>query len=317
MNATDISFPNLGIYLQNVPKSFNIGPITIALYGMTFALGIVLGLIVASHVSKEFGQKENDFWDFAIRVIIGGLIGARIYYVIFSWDYYKDSPIDVFKIWEGGIAIYGGVIGAFLTAFLFTKRKKLNGFILADAAMPALILGQAIGRWGNFFNREVFGKYSNNLLAMRLPLAAIREADKKPELMAHVAEGENFVQVHPTFFYESVCNFALFGLLMLFRKKRAFNGEMCLWYFAGYGVIRFIIEGIRTDQLYITGTQIPVSQVVAIALIAVAVAGEIACRILISKDKLPEILKVKNPEPVAEPEEKSEEKSEEESKEEN
>ena len=312
MSSTDISFPNLGIYLKNVPKSFDIGPITIALYGITFSIGIILGLIVASHVSKEFGQKENDFWDFAIRVIIGGLIGARIYYVIFSWDYYKDSPIDVFKIWEGGIAIYGGVIGAFLTAFLFTKRKKLNGFILADAAMPALILGQAIGRWGNFFNREVFGKYSNNLLAMRLPLAAIREADKKPELMAHVAEGENFVQVHPTFFYESVCNFALFGLLMLFRKKRAFNGEMCLWYFAGYGIIRFIIEGIRTDQLYITGTQIPVSQVVAITLITVAVAGEIVCRILISKDKLPEILKVKNSEPISEAEAKSEETSKEE-----
>ena len=292
MNSTDISFPNLGIYLSNVPKQFYIGKFSIALYGVTFAIGILLGLIVASKVAKEYGEEENNFWDFAIFVIIGGLIGARIYYVIFSWEYYKNDLLSIFNLRQGGIAIYGGVIGAFLTAFIFSKVKKINGFVMADAAMPALILGQAIGRWGNFFNREVFGQYTNNLFAMRLPIDAVRARDISADLASHIGEGENFIQVHPTFLYESVCNLILFALLLIFRKKRAFNGEACLWYFAGYGIIRFIIEGIRTDQLYLIGTTIPVSQVVAIVLIVVAIAGEIVFRTLIKKEKLPKVLKI-------------------------
>ena len=292
MNSTDISFPNLGIYLSNVPKQFYIGKFSIALYGVTFAIGILLGLIVASKVAKEYGEEENNFWDFAIFVIIGGLIGARIYYVIFSWEYYKNDLLSIFNLRQGGIAIYGGVIGAFLTAFIFSKVKKINGFVMADAAMPALILGQAIGRGGNFFNREVFGQYTNNLFAMRLPIDAVRARDISADLASHIGEGENFIQVHPTFLYESVCNLILFALLLIFRKKRAFNGEACLWYFAGYGIIRFIIEGIRTDQLYLIGTTIPVSQVVAIVLIVVAVAGEIVFRTLIKKGKLPKVLKI-------------------------
>jgi len=292
MNSTDISFPNLGIYLSNVPKQFYIGKFSIALYGVTFAIGILLGLIVASKVAKEYGEEENSFWDFAIFVIIGGLIGARIYYVIFSWEYYKNDLLSIFNLRQGGIAIYGGVIGAFLTAFIFSKVKKINGFVMADAAMPALILGQAIGRWGNFFNREVFGQYTNNLFAMRLPIDAVRARDISADLASHIGEGENFIQVHPTFLYESVCNLILFALLLIFRKKRAFNGEACLWYFAGYGIIRFIIERIRTDQLYLIGTTIPVSQVVAIVLIVVAIAGEIVFRTLIKKGKLPKILKI-------------------------
>ena len=294
MNATDISFPNLGIYLENVPKQFKLfGNFTIAMYGIIFAVGILAGLFVASHVAKEYKQKEDDFWSFAIWVIIGGLIGARIYYVVFSWEYYKDNFWNVFNLRQGGIAIYGGVIGAFLTAFIFSKIKKLNGFTLADAAMPALILGQAIGRWGNFFNREVFGQYTDNIFAMRLPIDAVRARDISADLASHIGEGENFIQVHPTFLYESFCNLVVFALLMIFRKKRSFNGEMCLWYFGGYGIVRFIIEGIRTDQLYLIGTTIPVSQVVAVILVVAAVIGEIVCRILIKKDKLPEILKIK------------------------
>ena len=293
MNATDISFPNLGIYLTNVPKQFFIGNFSIAFYGITFAIGILCGLIVASKVAKEYGQEEGTFWDFAIFVIVGGLVGARIYYVIFSWEYYKDNFWSIFNLRQGGIAIYGGVIGAFLTAFIFSKVKKINGISLADAAMPGLILGQAIGRWGNFFNREVFGQYTNNIFAMRLPIEAVRPRDISADLASHIAEGENFIQVHPTFLYECVCNLVVFALLLVFRKKRSFNGEMCLWYFAGYGIVRFIIEGIRTDQLYLIGTHIPVSQVVAITLICVAVVGEVMCRMLIKKGKLPKILQIK------------------------
>ena len=128
---------------------------------------------------------------------------------------------------------------------------------------------------------------------MRLPIDAVRARDISADLASHIGEGENFIQVHPTFLYESFCNLVVFALLMIFRKKRSFNGEMCLWYFGGYGIVRFIIEGIRTDQLYLIGTTIPVSQVVAVILVVAAVVGEIVCRILIKKDKLPEILKIK------------------------
>ncbi len=266
----NINFPNLHIYLDHVGKSIQIGNFTIAYYGIVIAFGMLAGLMIACYQAKKTGQDPDTYVDLALIAIICSLIGARIYYVIFRWDYYKDDLWGIFRIREGGLAIYGGVIAAILTTFIFSKVKKIPFGRLCDTAGLGLLLGQIIGRWGNFFNREVFGGYCDNLFAMQLPLSAVRASDVTEELMEHVVEldGVRYIQVHPTFLYESVWNLALLILLLLFFRRRKFEGEIFLWYLFGYGVGRFWIEAVRTDQLKIPGTGCPVSMVVAAAFAA-------------------------------------------------
>jgi len=278
MELMDIAFPNLGIYLNNVPKGFSVFGFWIALYGVVIAVGVLAGISIAAHVAKKTGQDPEMYWDFAIYAVIFSIIGARIYYVIFSWDQYKDNLLSIFNIREGGLAIYGGVIAAFITIYVYSKIKKLNGFIVADTGVVGLILGQAIGRWGNFFNREVFGEYTENIFAMRIPAEMVRRSDISETIAAHMqAEGVNYIQVHPTFLYESLWNLGVFVLLLLWWKHKKFDGEVALLYFAGYGLGRFWIEAIRTDQLMIPGTMLPVSQVLA----AVLVVGAVVCDIVV------------------------------------
>lgn len=276
MELMDIAFPNLGIYLNNVPKGFSVFGFWIALYGVVIAIGVLAGISVAAHLAKKTGQDPEMYWDFAIYAVIFSIIGARIYYVIFSWDQYKDDLLSIFNIREGGLAIYGGVIAAFITVFVYAKIKKVNGFMVADTGVVGLILGQAIGRWGNFFNREVFGEYTEGLLAMRLPADMVRTRDISESIAAHM-EGVNYIQVHPTFLYESLWNLGIFILLLLFWKHKKFEGEVALLYLGGYGLGRFWIEGIRTDQLFIPGTELPVSQVLA----AVLVVGAVLCDLIV------------------------------------
>lgn len=276
MELMDIAFPNLGIYLNNVPKGFSVFGFWIALYGVVIAIGVLAGISVAAHLAKKTGQDPEMYWDFAIYAVIFSIIGARIYYVIFSWDQYKDDLLSIFNIREGGLAIYGGVIAAFITVFVYAKIKKVNGFMVADTGVVGLILGQAIGRWGNFFNREVFGEYTEGLLAMRLPADMVRTRDISESIAAHM-EGVNYIQVHPTFLYESLWNLGIFILLLLFWKHKKFEGEVALLYLGGYGLGRFWIEGIRTDQLFIPGTEFPVSQVLA----AVLVVGAVLCDLIV------------------------------------
>lgn len=278
MNVGDIAFPNLGIYLKDVPKSFSIFGFDIAFYGLLIGLGVLAGILTAAHVAKVTGQNPDDYWDFAIYAVIFAIIGARIYYVVFSWDYYKDDLLGIFKLRNGGLAIYGGVIAAFITLFVYSRIKKRDPLLIGDTCMPGLILGQAIGRWGNFMNREVFGEYYDGLFSMQLPVEAVRARDISDNIYAHIPEGANYINVHPTFLYESVWNLLVFAALLLFRKHKKFNGEMCLLYFGGYGLGRFFIEGIRTDTLFIPGTTLPVSQVLALLMVIFSVAADIVVR---------------------------------------
>ena len=280
INGTDIAFPNLGLYLNNVPKGFSVFGFQIALYGVIIGIGVLCGVLMAAHVAKKEGMDPDMIWDFAIYAIIFSIMGARIYYVIFQWDMYKTNLISVFNLRNGGLAIYGAVIAAFLTLFVYTRIKKQSFLKMVDVCVPGLILGQAIGRWGNFTNREVFGGYTDNLVAMRLPKLAVRVRDITPDIDAHtiIINGIEYIQVHPTFLYESLWNLLILCLMLVYHKHKKFSGEIWLLYLGGYGLGRFWIEGIRTDQLYLTGTSIPVSQLIAIICVVVAVAADIAVR---------------------------------------
>lgn len=284
MDIKDIAFPNLGIYLKDVPRSFSVFGFEIAYYGLIIGIAVMAGLLTAVQIAKKTGQNADDYWDFAIWAIIFSIIGARIYYVAFSWDDYKDNLIEIFKLRNGGLAIYGGVIAAFITLFGWCRIKKKNPLLFGDTAMPGLILGQAIGRWGNFMNREVFGDYYNGLFSMQIPIDAVRDkSDITDNIASHIPEGANYINVHPTFLYESVWNLLIFMVLLIFRKHKKFDGELCLLYLGGYGLGRFVIEGIRTDTLFIPGTTMPVSQVLALIMVIFAVVTDVIVRIRLKK----------------------------------
>ena len=278
MNAKDIAFPNLGILIENVPKNFSVFGFSIAFYGVIIGIAVMVGVWVAAAIAKKTGQDQDDYWDFAIYAIIFSIIGARLYYVAFSWDLYKDDLLSIFNTRNGGMAIYGAVIGALITLFVYGRIKKKNPFLMGDTAMPALILGQVIGRWGNFMNREAFGEYTDGLFAMRLPIEAVRSSDISANIAEHIIEGTNYIQVHPTFLYESAWNLMIFALMLLFWKHKKFQGEVMLLYLGGYGLGRFLIEGLRTDQLLIPGTEIAVSQMLALIMLLFAVATDIVVR---------------------------------------
>lgn len=284
MNSGDIAFPNLGIYLKNVPVSFSVFGFQIAWYGLIIGIGVMAGLLMAAHVAKKTNQNPDDYWDFAIWAVIFSVIGARIYYVLFSWKDYKDNLIDIFKFRNGGMAIYGAVIAAFVTLFLWCRIKKKNPLLVGDTCMPGLILGQAIGRWGNFMNREVFGDYYNGLFSMQIPVTDVRDrSDITEKIASHIPEGANYINVHPTFLYESVWNLLILFLLLIWRKHKRFDGELCLLYLGGYGLGRFFIEGIRTDTLFLPGTTLPVSQVLALIMVLFSLITDIAVRISLKK----------------------------------
>lgn len=283
MGKMDIAFPNLNIYLENVPKSFTIFGFTIALYGVIIGFGFFLALILITNVAKKTGQNADTYWDVATYVIVFSIIGARLYYVFFAWDYYKDNPISILNIRNGGLAIYGGVIAGFLTAAIYCKIKKTSFLKMADTCMYGLLLGQTMGRWGNFTNREAFGEYTNGLFAMRLPVEMVRGGEITELMKEHMSTATNYVQVSPTFLYESMWNLGLLILLLLYLKHKKFDGEIMLLYLGGYGLGRAWIEGLRTDQLIMHTTGLPVSQMLAICLVIFAVVAEVVVRVRLKK----------------------------------
>ena len=269
-----IDFPNIGIHLKSVGDHITIFGFDIAFYGMIIGLGILTGLLIAAAEAKRSGQNPEDYFDLAIYAVIFSIIGARLYYVAFSWDMYKDDLLSILNIRQGGLAIYGGVIAAVITVFVFARVKKMSATLILDTAGLGLVAGQMIGRWGNFFNREAFGEYTNSFLAMRLPVDAVRGSDIT-ELMRknmETVKGVSYIQVHPTFLYESLWCLMVLIIMLIYRKHKKFNGEVFLVYLLGYGLGRFRIEGLRTDQLLIPKIGLPVSQILAGVLVVVSLA---------------------------------------------
>lgn len=263
-----IYFPHLNIFLENVGKSVDVFGFEIAYYGMTMALGILAGYLMASLEAKRSGQNPEDYLDLVMYAVFFSLIGARLYYVIFSWDSYRNDLWSILNLREGGLAIYGGFIGAVLTVYVFTKKRKLSFFQVCDTACLGLLVGQIIGRFGNFFNREAFGCYTDGLFAMQLPVSAVRAGEITEEMWQHleVIHGVEFVQVHPTFLYEAMWNLGILLFLLWYRKHKKFQGELFLMYMLAYGAGRFWIESLRTDQLLLPGIGFPVSQLLALVL---------------------------------------------------
>lgn len=268
----DISFPHLGIHLEHVGKTISIFGFEIAYYGIIIGTAILLGFVIATAEAKRTGQDPENYLDMGMIGVVFGIIGARLYYVIFSWDMYKDNLLEILNIREGGLAIYGGVIAAVLTVIIAAKVKHLSAPQIFDTIALALLNGQMLGRWGNFFNREAFGEYTDSFLAMRLPEDAVRQSDIT-ELMRQNMEtikGVNYIQVHPTYLYESLWCLMVLVIMLLYRKHKKFDGEVFLVYLLGYGLGRVWIEGLRTDQLLLPKIGLPVSQMLAGVIVIVS-----------------------------------------------
>ena len=285
--GADLSFVNLGITIEHLRSSISIFGFRIAFYGIIIGIGILAGICVAQADAKRRGQDPEIYLDFALYAIVCSIIGARIYYVVFEWDMYKDNLLQVFNLRGGGLAIYGGVIGAVLTLLVYTRVKKISFFSMADTGCLGLITGQIIGRWGNFFNCEAFGGYTENLLAMRIRRCLVNENMISQDLLNHliVENGVEYIQVHPTFLYESLWNLGLLLFMLWYRKRKKFDGEMLWIYLFGYGLGRAWIEGLRTDQLLIPGTGMAVSQILSLVLVTAAACAIIWNRRRMTKER--------------------------------
>lgn len=247
MQYSTISFPELGIQWDPI-RTLTLGPLSIHLYGLIIAAGLLLAVVYGCVRCKKFGLKQDDLLDGVLWITPFAIICARAYYVIFEWEnQYASNPISALYIWEGGLAIYGGVLGAILGILIFSKVKKISAGAILDLVSLGFLIGQCIGRWGNFFNREAFGSETDIFIRMGL-------------YNTYTGQTEYH---HPTFLYESLWNLAGFVLLHFLSKKRRYDGQIALGYVAWYGLGRTFIEGLRTDSLYIPGTLIRVSQLLA------------------------------------------------------
>ncbi len=269
-DTAEVSFAGIDriFNVSSVFCEFTVGGqlVSIKWYGVIIAFGFLLAALFGGRIAYKWKMDLNKMIDVLIYGSIGGIIGARLYYCIFSWDHYKDNLLDIFKVWEGGLAIYGGIIGGILAAFITCKVNKLNFYNLLDAAGMSLLIGQGIGRWGNYANQEAFGANTNGKFGMWSEKTAAY-------IIAHQSElptVDPALPVHPTFFYEFVWCMLGLGLLYLMTVKfRKFSGQTFLGYGIWYGLGRMIIEGLRTDSLYITGTSIRVSQLLSAIIVAV------------------------------------------------
>lgn len=250
---TTITFPGLGLSV-NPGRSFSLGPLTIHYYGVIIAVGLLLAAFYGLRRSKEFGLKQDDILDGVLGIVPFAVICARAYYCIFSWEEYASHPIQVLYIWEGGLAIYGGVIGAVIGVIVFCKIKRISLGATLDLVALGFLIGQSVGRWGNFFNREAYGAVTDSFLRMGLYQPALGR----------------FEYYHPTFLYESVWNALGFLLLHFMSKKRQYDGQIALGYAVWYGAGRTVIEGLRMDSLYWGSFR--VSQMLALISCVAAVA---------------------------------------------
>lgn len=242
----EIIFPGVGLNLNVSSVAINIGNINIYWYAILIVSAFIIGVLFCKKDNGKYNIKFEDILELMIILIPISIIGARIFYVVFKLDYYIQYPENILNIRDGGLAIYGGIIGAIITIIIYCKKKKINILDMTDYLVPYLALGQAIGRWGNFFNAEAHGVETTSIFRMG------------------IVENGKYIEVHPTFLYESICNLIIFLILYLLRNKRKYKGQITYLYLALYGIVRALIEGLRTDSLMLGSFRI--SQVLSIVL---------------------------------------------------
>ncbi len=271
----EIWFPHLNIEIEHLERiAFTIFGLDVYWYGILIASSFLLGLMLTIHLTKKINLTRSNpinpdlYYDVLVYVMIFAIIGARAYYVAFDFDNYRGDFKSWFQIWNGGLAIYGGIIGGVIAVYLFTRKKKLDFFDFGEVMLPGLALGQAIGRWGNFFNREAYGRYTDNIFAMRILKddAQVLTQELLDKLV--VINGYEYIQVHPTFLYESFFNLINCFVLIKVVKNKKFKGQAVLIYMIFYGIIRTITEGLRVDQLQV-GDGFAVSRILSMALVLV------------------------------------------------
>lgn len=279
----EIRFPNLGIVLKHVADGFSIGGFEIRFYGIVIALGFVLGYLLIAKEAKRTNQDPELYLDYMLWLVVPAILGARIYFVLFRLEEYvksgqsvKDTLLGMLNIRGGGLAIYGGVIAGILVLLVFAKKRKVSVLLMLDTCAMGLLVGQILGRWGNFFNREAFGGYTDSLLAMGIPvdwfggknylLSMVNNGIITQDMIDHVVnlDGIEFIQVHPTFLYESLWNVGVLLLIFLYRRHKKFDGELFAMYIWGYGLGRVWIEALRTDSLMLPGVDFKVSQLLSL-----------------------------------------------------
>jgi phosphatidylglycerol:prolipoprotein diacylglycerol transferase len=299
----NIFFPNLGITLKNIGDHISVFGFEIKFYGIVITLGFLMAYVLVSREAKRTNQDPENYLDFILSLIIPVILGARIYYILFRLDEYvvkgsvKETLLRMINIRAGGLAIYGGIIAGVITGIIFCKIRKINFWLMADTATFGLLIGQILGRYGNFFNREAFGSYTNSLFAMGIPLDYYRNEGSLNGLInsgvitekmlsnTQVIDGLECITVHPTFLYESVWNLLILVFLYIYRKHKKFNGEFAFIYVAGYGLGRFFIESLRSDSLMIGNTGIKVSQMLAAACFIAGAACLIVNYIKLNQNK--------------------------------
>ncbi len=278
----EIRFPNLGIVLNNIKDGFFVGNFKVQFYGVVIAVGFILGYLMIAREAKRTGQDPELYLDYMLWMVIPAILGARIYYILFSLDdfivkgqSFKDTVFKMLNIRGGGLAIYGGVIAGIITLLIFAKKRKVKIMLMLDTCAMGLLVGQICGRWGNFFNRECFGEYTNSPLAMAIPvdwfggknylISKVNSGVITQKMIDNVltVSGKEFIQVHPTFLYESLWNLMVLLIIFLYRRYKKFDGELFAMYIWGYGLGRVWIEGLRTDSLMLPGLGFKVSQLLA------------------------------------------------------
>ena len=257
MTENYILFPKLGIMLHADSVACTIGSKEIYWYGIIIGIGFFIAIIAAVILAKKYGISPDTIYDIALYGTPSAIVCARIYYVAFNWESYADNFAEIYKIWHGGIAIYGAIIGAVISTVIYCRIKKQNLPLICDIGAVGLLIGQIFGRWGNFFNQEAFGTNTSSVFGMTGNVI-------KERLAEMAAEGANVdvnMCVHPTFLYESMWNVLVLITVLILFKRRRFDGQVFLTYISLYGLGRFFVEGLRTDSLYFLNFR--VSQLVA------------------------------------------------------